>query len=261
MITRPGMMQAQLVVLLLVGTTARSGAQSFELVMQGALDARSALMYGGTTTPLAASSPFTIEAFFHTASPNLAAPVGIPGFVAYAPTSVTLTLGGRTYAVQPYDAALGLGASVAVFDGTTPFGPPSHYGVGLIQDPVADGAGIVADYVGATPAFTLGASGVVPTTFTGYFGVGVQSGVCTMGTGGECQANAVMPIPLTWSGQSFALVLGTYDDNATPGGPTYTARLTAVPEPGTLALLAAGLVGTVAAARRRTRHTSRAETE
>ena len=83
--------------------------------------------------------------------------------------------------MQPFDATHGAGVSVAIFDATTPFGPPGHYAVGLIQNPLADGAGIVADYLGATPAFTLASGGVVPTTFTGYVGVGVSSGVCTAG--------------------------------------------------------------------------------
>ena len=239
--------------LLLAGATAPAHAQAFEMIMQGALDGRSALRTGGTTTPLAGSSTFTITAFFTTASPNLVAPVGMPGFVAYTPTSVSFTMGGRTYAMQPFDAAHPAGVSVAIFDGTTPFGPPGHYAAGLIQNPLIDGAGIVPDYTGATPAFTLASGGVVPTTFTGYFGVGVQGGACTVGTGDDCQTYAVTPIPLTWSGQAFSLVLGNYDDDAAPGGATFTTSLAAVPEPGTWALLAAGLagVGGATVARRR----------
>jgi len=238
-------------ILLLAGPAASARAQSFELIMQGALDARSALLIGGTTTPLTAGTTFSLQAFFDAAGPNLAAPVGIPGFRAYTPASVQLTMGARTYALQPFDATHPTGVSVAIFDGTTPFGPPGHYAVGLIQDPVADGAGIVADFTGATPAFSL-ASGVVPATFTGYFGVGVQGGVCTMGGGGNCSAYATTPIPMTWAGQSFGLVLGNYDDDA-PGTAAYTASLAAVPEPGTLGLLAAGLAGAAAVGRRRKR--------
>lgn len=245
--TRAATAAAALAVLV-AGAAAPARAQTFEMVMHGALDGRSGILSGGTTTAFAGTSAFTIEAFFNRASPNLVAPIGMPGFVAYTPIAVQLTIGGRTYAVQSFDAAHPTGVSVAIFDGTTPFGPPGHYAAGLIQNPLIDGAGIVADYTGATPAFTLG-TGVVPATFTGYFGVGVQGGACTMGGGPDCQAYATTPIPLTWSGQSFGLVLGNYDDNA-PDGATFTTTLAAVPEPGSVALVGAGLV-VVAATRRR----------
>lgn len=251
MITRPGVRELTLLALVLAGAATPASAQRFKLVMGGALDARSSLIAGGTTTALAGPSPFTLTAFFDTRSPNLAAPVHVPGFVAYTPTSLWLTLAGRTYAIQGFDAMHPAGVSVAIFDATTPFGPPGRYGVGLISDPLADGAGFVADYAGATPPFTVASGGVVPTTFTGYSGVGVSGGVCIVGSGGECQEHAVSPIPLTWSGQAFALVLGNYSEDAGPDAPTYTARISAVPEPSTLALLAAPALAGVALVRRK----------
>ncbi len=162
--------------------------------------------------------------------PNLVAPLPFPGFVAYAPSLVELTLGGRTDTVQPFGAASPPGVSVAIFDAGTPF-DPGRYGVGLIQDPPADGAGFVADHRGASPAFALAAGGVVPTTFTGYAGVGVSSGICLIGSPPSCPT-AVTPVPMTWAGEAFALQLGDYEEDGSPDGLPFTATISAVPEPG-----------------------------
>lgn len=239
-------------VLVLAGAAAPVQAQSYALLMQGVLDGRSSLGTGGVNTPFAAGSAFTLEAFFSTTSPNLVAPIGIPGFVAYTPSELRLTIGGRTYSMQGFDAAHPTGVSVAIFDRTTPFGVPNRYGVGIIQNPLADGAGFIADYMDATVPFMIGSTGLVPTTFTGYSGVGVSSGVCTVGTPASCQAHAVTPIPMTWNGQSFQLTFGNYEDDAPPT-PVFSATLVATPEPGTLPLLAIGVVGGALLAGRRRR--------
>lgn len=241
----------------LAGAAAPAAAQRFELVMEGALDARSALVVDGISTPLGTLSPFTLRAVFDVSSQNHVAPIGVPGFVAYTPASVAFTLGGRTYAMAGYSTATPAGITVSIFDATTPFGPPGRYGVGIIQDPLLDGAGFVADYLGASPPFTIASGGVAPTTFTGYQGVGVQGGACLVGspeTG--CEEYAVTPIPMTWAGQAFGLVLGNYVQEVAEGRP-YTARIAAVPavvpEPATVALVGAGVlvIGGVSARRRR----------
>jgi hypothetical protein len=241
----------------LVLAAAPAHAQPFALLMEGTLDGRSGIVAGGVTTPFTGVTPFTLEAYFDVSSPNLVAPIPVPGFVAYRPTSIQLTVGGRTYAMQSYDAANPLGVAVAIFDNTTPFGPPNRYGVGIIQDPLADGSGFVADYGGASPAFAIGSTGIIPTTFTQYYGVGVTSGVCTVGNpGAGCQQFAVTPIPMTWQGQSFALSLGSYEEDLAPGGTPFTARIVAapaqvVPEPATVALVGAGVAVLGLGARRR----------
>ncbi|MEP6764186.1 MAG: PEP-CTERM sorting domain-containing protein, partial [Gemmatimonadaceae bacterium] len=236
---------------LLAVTSTQSGAQSFMMTMQGFLDSRS-FISGPGALAFGTASPFTLTALFNTTTPNLVAPIGIPGFVAYTPSSVQMSVGGRTYAVQPFDLLHPTGLAVAIFDGTTPFAPPGRYGVGFIQNPLADGAGIVADFLGASPAYVLGSTGVVPASYTGFSGVGVASGVCTLGTPDNCLANAVTPIPMTFANQPYFLTLGNYDQDPSPGF-SFSVSITAVPEPSTFVLLAAGMVAFAAFGRRRIR--------
>jgi hypothetical protein len=244
-------------VVTLAAAVAPAGAQVFQLEMTGDLDARSAIVSGGAATPLGTPSPFTLTALFDTRSPNLVAPIPVPGFRAYTPISAQLTLGARTYDLQGFGAATPLGISVSIFDPAQPFNPGS-YAVGIIQDPLADGSGFVAAFRGASPAFTLGATGVVPATFTEYYGVGVSSGVCLVGAPGpNCQQFAVTPIPMTWNGQAFGLRLANYEEDFAPGRTAWTARIVeapaVVPEPTTVALVGAGVLALGAATARRRR--------
>src|SRR6202008_3515616 len=97
----------------------------------------------------------------------------------------------------------------AIFDNNS--FTPGRYGIGILQQPPLDGAGIVADFSGAMPAFT--ANAVTATTFTGYNGVGFGSGVCLQGTGGNCQLNAITPFVLHNSmNHTWALTLGNYEE-------------------------------------------------
>ncbi len=217
---------------------------------------------GGANLLTTPNEAFTLTGIFNTSSPNLIAglmpPILAMGWVDYAPLSVTLTVGGTTYSVATYTDSVAQGLTVAVFDTTQVFGH-GHYGVGFIQNPVQDGAGIVGDFLTATPAYT--ASSLVPTTYSDYFGVGFGPGVCLGGPGSGVDCSTT-PIPL--DSNAYQLTLGGtggYDlENPSNGVPTFpvptppnfqndnffSASLTAVPEPSTWALLLAGFAGLAA---------------
>ncbi len=208
-----------------------AGATTFKLTYEGAFNSQDALNLASAPSPtyLADDTPFTAIAIFSDTSQNLAAPVGVSGFVAYSPIMATLTVGGQTYRVASYNDDPAKGITVAVFDQTTPFGP-GRYAIGFLQDPFNDGAGFIGDWSSASPDFL--ATDLVTTVFTQYNGVGYGSGV--MG--------AVTPIPLYDSlNQEYALTLGNYEEEYADGSPLNTAVLTAIPEPGTLGLAGAAL--------------------
>ena len=146
--------------------------------------------------------------------------------------------------------------TVAIFDDTTPFGIDptgvNHYAVGLLQDPLADGAGFIGDWLTASPTFS--AAHLAPTEFTDYVGVGYGSGYVTSRDAmGNPLTNAIVPIPLTdGAGKSYALMLGNYDAEAA-SSPLNTAKIQATPEPGAFAFFASGLAGGMVFLRQRRR--------
>lgn len=219
-------------------TPPAANAAIFKFVYNGSFNNTDALnLQGSPTDYFSGSTPFTATALFDDTSPNLAAPVGTPGFVAYSPISATLEVGDRTYNIATSNQDLSSGVSVAVFDNTTPFGS-GHYAAGFLQNPVADGAGFIGDWLSALPPFS--ATHLIPTNFTNYVGVGYGSGP-DLGKG-----PTVIPIPLTdVTGKSYLLTLGNYDEEFAQGTPLNTAQLEAVPESDStiVMLLGLGLIG------------------
>lgn len=234
-------------------------AASFELIYNGSFNSQDALNLASQPTPtfFTTNTPFTINAWFDTNSPNLApsGPGPFAGFRAYSPSLATITIGAQTYTIDTFDTNPASGLTVAIFDQNS--FTPGRYAIGILAQPPADGAGIIGDFSGASPGFT--ADALTATTFTDYNGVGYGSGVCLQGTGGDCQLNAITPFLLHSGNQAFDLTLGNYEE-AYPGGsdvgmgipgPLNQAELIAVPEPGTLGAAAAALVTMFGLARRR----------
>lgn len=217
--------------------------------------------YGGFSlsgTPIADGTPFTETATFDTSTPSL---LGIPGTAVYVPSQATIAFNGTTYQIAPYSAAQPFGVTVAIFDRSSPFPRVPEYGVGIVGNNVIAGAGIIADFLSATP--NISAGNLMTTTFpaSAYVGSGIAPGAC-ISAPNTCftpaQVFDVEPYPLTANGQSYTLTfpfaLVTYapqlnDPNAPQslGFPGLTidtpssASLVAVPEPSTVLLLVAGL--------------------
>lgn len=240
------------------GCTSAARAEPFVFTLNGQL-------YGASLsgTPLADGTPFTETASFDTSTPNLLS--YIPGSAAYVPSQAAIAINGTTYQITPFSAANPYGVAVAIFDQTSPFPVSPEYGVGLIGNPILDGAGILADFTNASPNFTV--NQLVNATFAGsdYVGSGEVSGVCTDGVAicnnpNVYHNNSVQPFPLTSNGVQSSLTFPVIltltnaahvnDPNAPPPTATYaniiintvsTASLTDVPEPSSWLMLGFGL--------------------
>ena len=246
---------------------------------------------GAGAPTLTANEPFTLTGVFDTSTgPSLIAGLDAfhrismaAGWVDYAPLSVTLTVGGKTFSVATYDPSIpmtgGPGLTVAIFGDTTVFSPPpppfTHFAAGFIQNPIADGAGIVGDWTNLSPGYTI--PNLVTTTYpaSDFYGVGFSSGPCSQGfgAGGDClpgPPRTIVPIPL--DGGQFSLTLTSFYDLNNPANNTddmdplhgfpypnpidsslfFSAQLT-IPEPSTWALMLVGFAGLAIAGSRATR--------
>ncbi len=217
--------------------------------------------YGGFSlsgTPIADGTPFTETATFDTSTPNL---LGVPGTAVYAPSTAAITFSGTTYQIAPYSALNPTGVTVAIFDRSSPFPVSPEYGVGLVGNNAIEGAGIIADFLSATP--NIGAGNLATTSFpaSAYVGSGISSGICVSAPStcfGATQILDVEPYALTANGTAYTLTFPfalvtlaseLNDPNAPqamglPGLTIETpssASLTDVPEPSSWLMLCFGM--------------------
>lgn len=233
---------------LLIGNVALAGP--FQLTYNGVFGTTDSISpNGGPITNFLNPTPFTLTATFDTTSTNYVSflpPFLQAGWVSYSPISATLSAGGQVYSVDNFASNPVSGIAVAIFDQNTIF-EPGFYGVGFIQDPIADGSGIVGDFASANPNFT--ASNLVSTTFTAYRGAGFSAGIHSQpGSGPLIEAR---PITLRQGGDVFLLRLSDRTEEFSDGAPLHSVSLTAIPEPGTLALASIAFAGLLALRLRR----------
>lgn len=236
------------------GAFACFGAQAtvFDLHYTGWFDTVEALNLQSDANPtfFDEATSFSLMARFDDASPNLAppsppAPPPFAGFRAYAPMSMSIDVAGMHFTVNDVDNPL---LSVSIFDRNS--FTPGRYAVGFIVDPATDGAGIIGDFMSASPDFVV--SDLKPTTFGDFAGAGHSSGTCITGMPPNCPHN-VTPVVLRDAGNvAWNLTLAFYSKDYPQEG-LNTAVLAAVPEPSTYALMLAGLGALGWAARQRRR--------
>ena len=237
-----------------LGYVASTHAEPFRFTLNGNF-------YGGFSlsgAPIADGTPFVETALFDTSTTNL---LGIPGTAVYVPSQASIMFNGTTYQIAPYSAAQPFGVTVSIFDRSSPFPVSPEYGVGLVGNNALAGAGIIADFLSATPNIT--AANLQTTIFpaSAYVGSGIVPGAC-ISAPSTCftpaQVFDVEPYPLTANGTAYSLTfpfaLVTYvtqlsDPNAPeamgfPGLTIFTqssASLTDVPEPTSWLILGVGL--------------------
>ena len=219
-------------------------AAPFQLTYNGVFGTTDSISpEGGDITSFASPTPFTLTAIFDTNSTNYVSflpPFLRSGWVSYSPIAALLSVGGETYSVDSFASNPASGIAVAIFDRNTIF-EPGFYGVGFIQDPVADGSGIVGDFAMANPDFTV--SNLVSTTYSGYRGAGFSAGVHSPpGSGPLVEAR---PITLRQGGNVFLLRLSDRTEEFSEGAPLHSVSLTAIPEPGTFLFASVALAGLV----------------
>jgi hypothetical protein len=170
----------------------------------------------------------------------------LPGYVAYAFSSATLTIDGVTYDVASFADDPDQGVAVALFDPSNVFNP-GFYAAGFFGNPLGVGPGVIARFDDASPDFT--ADALAASTLTDYLGYGAVSGpTVDGGPGNRCQEGQpelclTVPILLTGpDGRLYDLTLLTGGYDAT-GAYAFTASLSEVPIPAGFALFATGLAG------------------